>query len=77
MAVPPIWRHVEIRPKASRLVRLRVQSEETCHNHDDDHDADDVENVHGWTPIEAGGFNTKSPRFNSERLGVNASSTVR
>jgi hypothetical protein len=51
-----------------------VQSKETCDDHDN---ADDVENVHGWTPVEARGFNTNSPCSCNQRLDVNAGSAVR
>jgi hypothetical protein len=58
------------------ILSLRVQSEKTCDDDDHNHDADDVEDVHVWTPIEAGGFDTKAPRPNRERSDVNPSSTV-
>jgi hypothetical protein len=45
--------------KLSRVVRSGVNSEESRNQDDDDHDADDVEDVHLCTPIEVHIFNAK------------------
>ena len=51
----PLANHDEIRSKSSRIGCSGVQPEEPCDKDYDDHDADDVKNVHLQTPIEGWG----------------------
>ena len=51
--VAPDRQHDEIRSRSYRTVCSNTQPEEACNDDDYNHDADDVEDVHCGTPIEA------------------------
>jgi len=44
----------------------------SCNDDDDDHNANDVENVHVRTPSEAGCFDVNAPHSDPERSDVDA-----